>query len=501
MGESVEVGRSHTATSACASTDLSTQLARLDTLIAERTVDPAQASVWAASKGIKAVPERRGESLARYGIGDRQARRVARRVDSLVAAPDGSSRAERRAEPVSIDVATALVSAEIELSQFPQAVAAERTLQILIRRDKGLKMTRSRPAVERGVIEVANRLQPSVALRLMRVRADSTVSLAYPYLHVPASLPARLCQHVPEGELGRRRRPSESWLASLADEVHHAYHSRTADAQDLASVALWGFSRRSGEMVEAETKCMRVLASMARERGRPSAFWFAERVRFLVGDADPLGIYAAHDAAITLRNVGFVTSANRLLDDTRQRVRRGDFAQSETALMDSLLLSQATFNAKQGYARRPSTSSHQYARECVDRLIDAAAASGQPDWVAAASRARFGLDLTEAFVTSKQERRRFSLSNAARESLSVADERMSTSGEPIWTSQWQLVKMRVGTLTRDRSRFEAAAQYFTDVCQSHPWIPRDHLSDVAEFNRHMESAKSIWPKLETSQRI
>lgn len=476
----------------------SASLPKLDDLgraVEAGQVSTRDASLWAGSMGLKVLPERPIDAPFQYGVGDRRARQVIRSVDAVVSEDDHDGVGPKLAtagaatlQRTEIDFSVALVGAELDVTDHPWKEDALHSWRTLGAQVQGEPIRRQRPAMSGRRRTRSSRIRPVLAERVRLLSAWPRASLEFPYLVIPQVLPPRLYALVPSTQLRRSRPPDEAWLAELTRSAGEAYGARRLDARDLITMAIWGFARLPGAVPELEAQAMRVAATMAREQGRLSALWFAERVRVLLGDDHPDSLFAAHDAAIALRNHGFATAANQLLDRTLTRAARADIPVKKRLLAQSVLLGQVRYNRT--HTPLPVTDDRRWdpAREAVERGEIVAEELGMSAWLASAARSRFDLELNRAIHRGKLNRERVWLHSAALVAYDQAEVEIDRSDKAIWHAQWQVLRMEVALECRWADMLVDGAHRFVELCRRHPWIPRDHLSERRQYEKARHGA-------------
>ena len=271
-----------------------------------------------------------------------------------------------------------------------------------------------------------HRLRHHLRGRVGAVRTSPVRSVGMPYLVVPMSLEARLLEVVPPAQRRRGRPPDLDWLASQVNALRRAYAERGASTADLAKIALWGFAQyptSPDRCLEADG--LHTAGAIARERGSLSAYWMAERVRYLVGDRDIRTIRSAHDSIIVLRNNDYWDRARTLLDESLKALDRSDILNCDRSWIQQLLLSLAPLFFSGVKPVIDAETARAYSRAAWIFPY------GYEDnhWHRQTRRAEFEIEYTAARRRSLACRERFWLGPSALQCLDTADRAMQDNRE------------------------------------------------------------------------
>lgn len=448
-------------------------------------ISPRDASLAAGRMGIKVLPEANSDASALYGVTSRQGRNVTRRVAEVLRNVDESSSAAPVAAPGTPSPETnALVAAELALSAHPMHSDGSRALDVLRWQEQALPVRRSRadgPATPGEVRARQYRFRRHLRARIDAVSASPARSVGMPFLVLPMSLDARLLELVPAAQRRRGRPPDLDWLASQIYALRTSYDRRDVISSDLAKVVLWGFAQyptSPDRYLEADA--LRTAASIARELGSLSAYWMAERVRYLVGDLDIRTILSAHDSIITLRNSNFWERSRRLLDESLAALDRSDIPNCDRSWIQQLLLSLAPFFFS---GTKPVITSEEVRTYCREAwAFPYGFESSQ--WLRQTRRAEFEIEYTVARRRSRSSRERLWLGRNALRCLDAADLAMQDNDQPMYGAQWSLMKMRLGIDRRDTAEVVTSARGYLEVGSRLPWIFRDHRSERLQYSHY-----------------
>lgn len=474
---------------------------RLAAAVADGSVTPRDAAIFAGLRGLKAFSEKKTDAADRFGVGARRTAQIESAVAKILAAHPIAGVAEAVAADVAQE-SEALVLGEVQLGDPLHRADAIRAMAGLTAQRRGVPVARTGADPQTGAARVRqHRLRKALRRRLSIVEAAPELSYSQPYLAVPWSLPARLCPMVPRDQLHRNKPPGEEFLAAITADLEAAYAARNGQADDLSDIALWAFARfPASPLPDLEARALRTCLIIARERGKMTSYWMQRRIGYLVGADHPETLFTTADSAITLRNHGYWSAANRLLASTLRRLQRAEVAAQMAALAQCRLLEQLIWNhshAPPGSAG-VSRADLKAARRLARIMDECTCTPGGQDYRSGALRLRFETELAEARVRARENRERFWLHPDGERAFALADRVSIREIEPpVFRTQWALTRMLVGVLRRDKEEIIEAAQSWQSNVAGAPWIARDSPNEVYGYHLHRARAVRVISHLDT----
>lgn len=456
-------------------------------------VTPRDASIWAAVTGMQALLMKKTEIAVRHGIGVRQLANIVSAVEKALREREQPDLRQDRGEACS---PVPLVAAEIEMAGQIFVGDGRRALETLRSLRNAAPVTRSDVAGPTpGAARVRqHRMRRSISDRIDLLGLNPELSVAQPYLVTPWVLPKSLAHLVPSSQQRRGKPPQEDWLARLTGQLGQSYERKDGQAYDLSRLALWAFSKfPQSPFPEVEAEALRHIAVIERERGSITCYWLYRRVCFLVGDVHPIPLLLAADAAITLRNHGYGSAADRLLKSTLAVLDQADISPVIRMLARWRILDQLAFNFSRS-ARLLALPD--VATRYADALSACSEDLGRRDYRGVALRRYFGVEHARAILRAKQTGERAWLSPGAWEAFAKADGfSLTQDEEPIYRAQWSLERMLLGITLREPDLLIESARHFCRTVEVHPWIGSDHPSEMFGYRLHLARAGRVLPKI------
>jgi len=487
------------------SNDPAGQLSALRESVVGGQVCPRDASLWAGLAGLKILPEKKADSADTYGVGTRQAFTVESRVEDAVRQTRQVAAGAAFVPPLAADthrpdrVSTtdesgsfALIEGELALSDHRYQSDGQRALQTLRALVNDAPLTRAKEAT--GPVEGLRRVRQHRYRRHLLSRAellgaDPARSVNQPYLVVPSRLAPADLAHVPACQLRRGKPPEHAWLAGQVAELRRSYKDRDGRAARLSRIVAWAFAQYGNSPDPSlEAAALAVAAAVAREQDSMAAHWFAQRIRFLVGDLRIEALSASLDSVIVLRNSGYWTQSRTVMERSMAQLRSGGdsaAAAPDAWLSMRRLLGQLTTHFFTG---PKSIISAEAARAYLRVDIEESGIGRDPYWYPLLLRNTFEIEMAIARRRAQATSERFWLTSAGRLLLDRTDAAMADCPEPMWQAQWALLRMRLGLFRRDIAEVTDAANAYFAAGAAAPFVIRDHPSERHEYRRTREAA-------------
>ncbi|MFI6632068.1 hypothetical protein ACIBI7_24610 [Nonomuraea fuscirosea] len=433
------------------------------------------------------------EIAVRHGIGVRQLVNIVSAVEKALQEREQTDTSQDMGETCS---PVPLVAAEIEMADQTFASDGQRALETLRSLRNSGPVTRSNAAGPTpGAARVRqHRMRRSISDRINLLQSNPDLSVAQPYLLMPWVLPRSLEHLVPSSQQRRGKLPEEDWLARLTDQLRQSYERKDGQAYDLSRLALWGFSKfPQSPLPEVEAEALRHIAVIERERGSIKCYWLYRRVCFLVGSVHPISLILVADAAITLRNHGYGSAADRLLRSTLAMLDQADILPGIRILARWRILDQLAFNYSRS-AQLPLFPD--IAAKYADALSVCSEDLGRREYRGVAHRRYFSVKLAHAILRAKQTRERAWLSPGVWEAFAEVDKfSLAQDEEPIYRAQWSLERMLLGITLRESDLLIESARHFRQTLEVYPWIGSDHPNETYGYRLYLERAGRVMPKI------